>query len=251
MAKLSVPRPPIGFSAAATWTSAWVSTPPVMTGFSTMVKAIPFKVEGGTHPPADRPVNPDLLSRSGRPDRLHRWVPGTILGPVDRSISKAARHGVNRLGSQTEPRTPDLTPSSCQPQGWGSEALLHSPCRVSGGCRTLNPTIAACRSTAPTTPGLSDEWGQRGELGLGRFGAAKPRLGEPGSLAPRTDGSGPPGGARRCVRVRTNGPARRPDQRSAPGPRRPGASTRAAISTWRWSTTGSGWAQVQPSRAGS
>src|SRR5881227_3365336 len=49
---LTPSSPPMGSSAAATCTSAWVSTPPVIARVSTMVNAIPFLWLKGWHAPA-------------------------------------------------------------------------------------------------------------------------------------------------------------------------------------------------------
>lgn len=64
------------------------------------------------------------------------------------------------------------------------------------------PAMSTPPSTAGATPtpGVSEEGGQGGELSLGRLGTAKPWLGEPGPLAPRTGRNGPSDGWCRCVR---------------------------------------------------
>ena len=63
----------MGSSAAATCTSAWVPTPPVIARLSsTMVMAMSFlRLRDGTHPLAAGPVNPGLLLTD---DQLTPWV---------------------------------------------------------------------------------------------------------------------------------------------------------------------------------
>jgi hypothetical protein len=63
-------NPPMGSSAAATCTSAWVSTPPVMARASTMVNVIPFLWLKGWHAPAGRRTcepRPLIQARQIRP----------------------------------------------------------------------------------------------------------------------------------------------------------------------------------------
>jgi hypothetical protein len=70
---------------------------------------------------ANRACNPDLLYRTGRPDREHRWVPGKTWARSTKCPEKTARHGVSRLAGQTETQAPDPTPSACKGWGWGAK----------------------------------------------------------------------------------------------------------------------------------
>src|SRR5579864_4588399 len=100
----------MGSSAAATCTSAWVSTPPVTARVSTMVIAIPFlRLRDGTHPLAAGPVNPGLLHRTGRSGR-HAGGCHKNLGPGRRIVSRTARKGVSRFAGQAGTQAPDPTP---------------------------------------------------------------------------------------------------------------------------------------------
>ena len=61
------------------------------------------------------PVNPDLFYRTGRSERLHRWMPGYPWVPVDKSINQQPTD-LNRFASQTEtqdsrPYAPTNTPA--------------------------------------------------------------------------------------------------------------------------------------------
>src|SRR5215472_399681 len=64
--------------AAATWLSAWVSTPPVTAAVFTMGMVIPFVVEGWHAPAGRRPCEswPLAQARQDR-ERHRRWVPQT------------------------------------------------------------------------------------------------------------------------------------------------------------------------------
>src|SRR5882724_9008181 len=92
-----------------------------------MVNAIPFLwLKGGTHPLAAGPVNPGLLSRTGRSDRHRRWVPqkpGTR--PTDRFAGQpdtASADSEVRPG----PRAPDLTPPPDHRRGSHARSTIHT-----------------------------------------------------------------------------------------------------------------------------
>ncbi len=108
--------PPIPSSAAATWTSAWVSTPPVMAGVFTMDTVIPFVVEGWHAPAGHRTGEPWPLVQA----RQNR--DGTAGGcqknwdPADRSFRKTTS-GVSRLARQAGTQATDPTPVPGQTRG--------------------------------------------------------------------------------------------------------------------------------------
>src|SRR5438270_5350884 len=117
--------PPMGSSAAATCTSAWVSTPPVMARVFTMVIAIPFlRLRDGTHPLAAGPVNPGLLHRTGRSGR-HAGRCQINLGPGRRIVSRTAREGVSRFAGQAGTQAPDPTPVLSQDRGSRAGSTIH------------------------------------------------------------------------------------------------------------------------------
>src|SRR2546430_2090085 len=117
--------PPMGSSAAATCTSAWVSTPPVMARVFTMVIAIPFlRLRDGTHPLAAGPVNPGLLHRTGRSGR-HAGGCQINLGPGRRIVSRTAREGVSRFAGQAGTQAPDPTPVLSQDRGSRAGSTIH------------------------------------------------------------------------------------------------------------------------------
>src|SRR5689334_20176876 len=93
--------PPMESSAAATCTSAWVSTPPVMThASSTIVIAVPFLwLRDGTHPLAVGPVNPglcqDRADQTGSAGGCQELGPGRQAGSRTTSTASA--------GSQVRP----------------------------------------------------------------------------------------------------------------------------------------------------
>src|SRR4249920_2106568 len=100
--------PPIESRAAATWVSAWVSTPPVTARVSTMVNVIPFLgLRDGTHRCAVGSGNPGLLHRPGRSDRQNRWCHN--LGPGRHNGSHNSPTGVSRIGSQAGTQAADAT----------------------------------------------------------------------------------------------------------------------------------------------
>src|SRR5580700_6329107 len=116
----------MGSSAAATCTSAWVSTPPVTARVSTMVIAIPFlRLRDGTHPLAAGPVNPGLLHRTGRSGR-HAGGCHKNLGPGRRIVSRTARKGVSRFAGQAGTQAPDPTPVLSQDRGSRAGSTIHT-----------------------------------------------------------------------------------------------------------------------------
>jgi hypothetical protein len=64
--------------AAATWLSAWVSTPPVTAAVFTMDMVIPFVVEGWHAPAGRQSCEPWPLAQARQDRERHRrWVPQT------------------------------------------------------------------------------------------------------------------------------------------------------------------------------
>src|SRR6266480_6173707 len=117
--------PPMGSSAAATCTSAWVSTPPVMARVFTMVIAIPFlRLRDGTHPLAAGPVNPGLLHRTGRSGR-HAGGCQKNLGPAGESLAGQPRKGRQPIRRSGRTQAPDPTPAP--PQNRASRAGSTTP----------------------------------------------------------------------------------------------------------------------------
>ena len=102
-------------------------------------------------------MNTDLLSRSGRSNRRHRWVPGTTLGPGRQIDSQDNRDSVSRLAGQTgtqdsRPYAPTNTPA-----GMGGQK--HSPILpAESGVSVLAPpyldAFMFCASL-PGTPAFS------------------------------------------------------------------------------------------------
>src|SRR5690242_289727 len=87
---------------------AWVSTPPVMAGVSTMVNAISFLwCRDGTRPLAAGAVNPGLFpgqaDQAGTAGGCHKtW------GPADRSSRRTARAASAESEVRPGPRPPTL-----------------------------------------------------------------------------------------------------------------------------------------------
>src|SRR5213075_2034479 len=103
--------------------SAWVSTPPVIAGVSTMVTAISFLRLKGWHAPAGRrPGNPGLLSRTGRSGRHRRWVPENW-GPADKSLARQPDAASADSEVRPGPRFPTLRPHRVKTGEAGPEAL--------------------------------------------------------------------------------------------------------------------------------
>ena len=128
--------PPIGSSAAATCRSAWVSTPPVMTrASSTMVIAVPFRVEGWRAPAGRRTREPRPLPRPGRSDRQRRWVPE--LGPGRQAGNRTT--STASAGSQVRPgpRLRRYAQTAAKPRKQDScRSFSDPPCRygrIGGG----------------------------------------------------------------------------------------------------------------------
>ena len=118
--------PPTGSSAAATCTSAWVSTPPVIARVSTMVTAIPFLwLRDGTHPLAAGPVNPGLLPRPGRSGPAPPVGAMKTWDPADRSSRKTTRAASADSEVRPGPRLPTLRPYSRQNQGSRAGSTIH------------------------------------------------------------------------------------------------------------------------------
>src|SRR5258708_32725287 len=116
--------PPTGSSAAATCTSAWVSTPPVMALVSLRWSTSSLsQVRDGTHPLAARPVNPGLLPRPGRSGWHRRWVPEGWARPTDRSPDSPS--GVGRFGGQAGTQASDPTPEPGQNLGTRAGSTIH------------------------------------------------------------------------------------------------------------------------------
>src|SRR5215813_80809 len=122
--------PPIPSRAAATWVSAWVSTPPVTAAVLTMDIVIPFAVEGW-HAPAGR------RSRDPRPLVQARQI-GTAppvgatnnLGP-GRQVVRKTTSGVSRLAGQAGTQATDPTPRPGQnPGSRAGTTYPHTPCRL-------------------------------------------------------------------------------------------------------------------------
>jgi hypothetical protein len=81
---------PTESSAAATCSSEWVSTPPVIAGLSsTMITAVPFSVKGWHAPAGRRTREPRPLAQAGRSAGCAGRCPN--LGPGRRIVSKTAR----------------------------------------------------------------------------------------------------------------------------------------------------------------
>jgi hypothetical protein len=80
-------------------------------------------LRGGTHPLAVGPVNPGLLSRTGRSDRQRRWVPqkpGTR--PTDRFAGQPERRQPNRRSGR-DPGPRPYAPRQVKAREAGPEAL--------------------------------------------------------------------------------------------------------------------------------
>jgi hypothetical protein len=126
-------RPPIPSSAAATFTSRWVSTPPV-TGreLSTIVNAIPTfhcSVRGGSAASCgtvDRPVGAGRSATLIRTD--HHPGAGRQI------VLKTSQPTVSRLWSQTRPRRTERNPPPQHQLVDDPEQLhLHPLCRIGRG----------------------------------------------------------------------------------------------------------------------
>src|SRR5438132_2589024 len=124
-------------SAAATWTSAWVSTPPMTARVSTMVKAIPFMVEGWHAPAGRRTCEPRPLVHVGQIRPATPVGAGQILGPGRQIVSQdnSRRRQPNRRSDRDPgPRPYALAVS---PAGMGQKHYPHSPCRIGRTSRRM------------------------------------------------------------------------------------------------------------------
>src|SRR6266568_1802405 len=112
-------------SAAATWLSAWVSTPPVIARVSTMVNAIPFLCVEGWHAPAGRRTCETPASSPGQADQTGR-AGGCreILDPGRQIVSQDNPSGVSRFGGQAGTQAPDPMPAPPQTGEAGPEAPI-------------------------------------------------------------------------------------------------------------------------------
>src|SRR6266700_7157665 len=114
-------------SAAATWLSAWVSTPPVIARVSTMVNAIPFLCVEGWHAPAGRRTCETPASSPGQADQTGR-AGGCreTLDPGRQIVSQDNPSGVSRFGGQAGTQRPlTLRPHHHKTGEAGPEALIH------------------------------------------------------------------------------------------------------------------------------
>ena len=124
---LTPSRPPMGSSAAATCTSAWVSTPPVIERVSTMDNAIPFLRLKGWHAPAGRRTCETLASDPGQADQT-----GNAGGcqknwdPADRSFRRTARAASADSEVRPGPRLPGPTRPSHQDRGSRAGSTTHT-----------------------------------------------------------------------------------------------------------------------------
>src|SRR6266568_5439349 len=123
----------MGSSAAATCTSAWVSTPPVMARVSTMVNAIPFlwlRAEGWHAPAGRRTCEPRPLVQDGQ---IRPAAPAgaikTWARPADRCAGQPGRRQpIRRSGRDPGPRPYART--TTKPGKQGRKHYPHSPCRI-------------------------------------------------------------------------------------------------------------------------
>ncbi len=132
--------PPMGSSAAATCTSAWVSTPPVMARISarvsTMVTAIPFlRLKGWHAPEGVGPVKPWPLIQARQISPAMPVGARKNWDPADRSFRKTTRSGVSRLGGQAGTQAPDPTRPSVKIREAGPEALHTLSLPIASGRR--------------------------------------------------------------------------------------------------------------------
>ena len=111
----------MGSSAAATCISAWVPTPPVMTGLSsTMVIAVPFlRLRDGTHPLAARTCEPRPLAQARQIRPAAPAGANMNLGPGRQIDPKDNQPGVSRFAGQTgtQARPYALTTANPEKQG--------------------------------------------------------------------------------------------------------------------------------------
>jgi hypothetical protein len=114
----------MGSSAAATCTSAWVSTPPVIERVSTMDNAIPFLRLKGWHAPAGRRTRePPPLVQAGQIRPAPPVGARKNLGPgrqIDSQDNPRRRQPIRRSGRDPGP---DRTPIPGQIPGGGAGAL--------------------------------------------------------------------------------------------------------------------------------
>src|SRR5712692_9220045 len=120
----------MGSSAAATCTSAWVSTPPVIARVSTMGNAISFLRLKGWHAPAGRRTcEPRPLAQDGqiRPaPPVGARKPGA---PADRSFRRTARAASADSEVRPGPGPRPYAHTTAKPRKQGRKHYPHPPCR--------------------------------------------------------------------------------------------------------------------------
>src|SRR6266566_2435363 len=115
--------PPIGSSAAATCTSAWVSTPPVTARVTCDGQRHPFlRLRDGTHPLAARTLGTPA-SCPGQADQTGSAGGCQKPGPGRQIVSQDSQSGVSRLAGQAGTQATDPTPPLTENLGGGTGAL--------------------------------------------------------------------------------------------------------------------------------
>ena len=125
----------MGSSAAATCTSAWVSTPPVMARFHACLydgHSHPFlRLRDGTHPLAVGPVKPWPLIQARQIRPAAPVGARKTWDPADRSFRKTTRAASAESEVRPGPRLPTLRAHAQSRSGKpGRKHYPHSPCRI-------------------------------------------------------------------------------------------------------------------------
>src|SRR6266568_9068385 len=138
-------------SAAATWLSAWVSTPPVIARVSTMVNAIPFLCVEGWHAPAGRRTCETPASSPGQADQTGR-AGGCreTLDPGRQIVAQDNPSGVSRFGGQAGTQAPGPTPAPPQNHGSRAGSTTHTLPADSGAGLMPDRRLALTVDARPT-----------------------------------------------------------------------------------------------------